>query len=60
MPYFNKHNCEEINAPAGSKEWQKREQNNDTIALNISFVKENSEKINVVYKSKYNNMRKKQ
>ena len=60
MPYFNKYNCEEINAPAGSKEWQKREQNNDTMALNISFVKENSEKINVVYKSKYNNMRKKQ
>ena len=33
--YINKYNWERINFPAGSKNWQKFEQNNDTIALNI-------------------------
>ena len=33
-PYINKYNWEGINFPAGSKEWQKFEKNNKTIALN--------------------------
>ena len=38
-PYINKYNWEGINFPAGSKEWQKFERNNDTIALNILYAK---------------------
>ena len=59
-PYINKYNWEGINVPAGSKEWQKFDQNNDTVALNILYAKENTKKVNIVYKSKYNNKRKKQ
>ena len=59
-PYINKYNWENINFPAGSKEWRKIEQNNDTIALNILYAEKNTKTINIVYKSKYNNNRKKQ
>ena len=38
-PYIKKYNCEGINFPAGSKEWQRFEQNKDTIALDILYVK---------------------
>ena len=37
-PYINKYNWEGINFPAGSKEWQIFEKNNDTIAFNILYV----------------------
>ena len=43
-PYINKYNWEEINLPPGSKEWQKCEQNNDIIALNILYVEQNTKK----------------
>ena len=43
-PYINKYNWEGINVPAGSKEWQKFDQNNDTVALNILYAKENTKK----------------
>ena len=33
-PYINTNNWEEIDFPAGTKEWKKFEQNNKTIALN--------------------------
>ena len=59
-PYIKKYNWERINFPAGSKEWQKSEQNNDTIALNILYVEQNIKKISLVYKSKYNNKHEKQ
>ena len=59
-PYIFKDNWEAINFPAGSKQWQKFERNNDTIALNILYVVKNTKIISVVYKSKYNNQRKKQ
>ena len=49
-----------INFPAGSKEWPKFEQIYDTITLNILYAEKNTKKINIVYKSKYNNKRKKQ
>ena len=48
--YINKYNWEWINFPAGSKDWKKLERNNDTIALNILYVKQNTKKISVVYK----------
>ena len=44
-PDINKNNWEGINFPAGSKEWQKFEQNNDKVALDILYVKK--------YKKKY-------
>ena len=59
-PYIIKDNWEAINFPAGSKQWQKFERNNDTIALNILYVVKNTKIIIVVYKSKYINKRKKQ
>ena len=59
-PYINKYNWKGIEFPAGSKEWQKFEQNNKTIALNILYVKHNTKKISVVYKSKHNSKREKQ
>ena len=43
-PYINKYNWKGINFPAGSKEWQKFERNNDTIALNVLYVKHNTKK----------------
>ena len=59
-PYNNKYNWEGINFPAGLKEWQKVERNNDTIALNVLYVEQNTKKLSVVCNSKYNNKRKKQ
>ena len=43
-PYINRYNWEGINFPAGSKEWQKFEQNNDIIALNILYAEKNTKK----------------
>ena len=40
--------------------WQKFEGSNDTIALNILYVKHNTKKRSVVYRSKHNNKLKKQ
>ena len=57
---INKYNWEGINVPAGSKKWQKFERNNNTIVLNVLYVKHNIEKIRVVYRSKHNSKRKKQ
>ena len=59
-PYINKYNWKGINFPAGSKEWQTFEQNNDIIALNVLYLKHNTKQISVVYKSKHNNKHKKQ
>ena len=50
-PYINKYNWEGINFPAVSKEWQKFEVKNDTVALNILYVKHNTKDISVVYRS---------
>ena len=58
--YMNKYDWKGIEFPAGPKEWIKFERNNKTIALNILFVKQNTETISVAYRSEYNNKRKKQ
>ena len=42
--YINTYDWEGIKFPEGSKEWQKFERNNDTIALNILYVKHNTKK----------------
>ena len=57
-PYINKYNWEEIDFPAGSKEWQKFERNNKTVALNVLYIRHNTKTINVAYISEYNNKRK--
>ena len=57
-PYINKYNWEEIDFPAGSKEWQKFEWNNKTIALNVLYIPHNTKTISVAYRSEYNNKRK--
>ena len=59
-PYISKYNWEGTEFPEGSKEWEKFEQNNMKIALNISFVPHNTETIRVAYRSKYNRKQKKQ
>ena len=59
-PYINKYNWEGIDFPAGPKEWQKFEQNNITIALNILFMPHNTKIINVAYRLEYKNKRKNQ
>ena len=51
-PYINKYNWGVINFPAGLKEWQKFEQNNKTITLNVLYVQHNTKKISVAYRSK--------
>ena len=48
-PYINKYNWEGINFPAGSKEWQKFEKNNETIALNILYLKKDAKKKKILY-----------
>ena len=58
--YIRKYNWEEIEFPAGSKDWKKFEQNNKTIALNILFVPYNTETIRVAYRSEYKHKRKNQ
>ena len=58
-PYINKYNWEEIESPAGQKEWEKFGGNNKTIALDILFIPHNA-KTRVAYRSVHNNKRKKQ
>ena len=58
--YISKYNWEGIEFPAGPKDWEKLQQNNKTIALNISFVPYDTETIRVSYRSKYNHKRKNQ
>ena len=50
-PYISKYNWEGIEFPAGSKDWKKCEQHNKTIALNILFIKQNTETITAAYTS---------
>ena len=40
--------------PSNKKDWKKFEVNNKSIALNLLYVPDNTEKIRHAYKSKYN------
>ena len=59
-PYISKYNWEGIEFPAGPKEWEKFEQNNKTIILNILFAPHNTQTISVAYRSKHDHKREKQ
>ena len=59
-PYISKYNWEGIEFPAGPKDWQKFERNNNTTAPNILFVPHNTKAVRVAYRSEYNNKCKKQ
>ena len=52
-PFIEKYNWEDIDFPSTSKDWKKFEYNNE-IALNILYVPDNTQKINIAYKSKNN------
>ena len=43
-PYINNYNWKRIILPAGSKEWQTFEQNDNTVVLNVLYVKQNTKK----------------
>ena len=53
-PFIDQYNWNEIDFPSTGKDWKKLELNSKSIALNILYVPQNSEKICHAYKSKYN------
>ena len=57
---LNKHNWNEINFPSHKNDWKKLDENNKSIAFNISYVPYNTKKIGYAYISKYNSMCKNQ
>ena len=59
-PFIDQYNWEDIDFPAGIKDWEKFERNNKTIALNILYVPHYTKTINLAYKSKYNRKRENQ
>ena len=56
--YIIKYNWKGMEFPTGPKDSIKFEQNNKTIALNILYVKHNTEIISAAYRSEYNHKRK--
>ena len=54
------YNWEVIDYPAGEKDWNRFEKNNETVALTILQVPHDEIKITHAYKSKYNHERKNQ
>ena len=57
---IDQYNYEDIEFPAGIKDWKRFERNNRTIALNTLFAPHNENTLNLAYKSKYNRQRKNQ
>ena len=60
IPFMDKYNWEDIDFPAGIRDWKKIEKNNESIALNILQVPHDEKNIIHAYKLKYNHMRKNQ
>ena len=56
-PFIENYNWKDTEFPSCSKDWKKFEQNNNTIALNISYVPYNTKQIRPTYILKYNNKR---
>ena len=54
MKTILKFNRIDTDFPSYQREWEKFEQNNNLIALDILFVSQNSEEIKLAYKSSYN------
>ena len=59
-PFIGQYEWKGIHFPSYSKDWKKFEQNNKTVALNISFVPYNTKQVSLAYKWKYNYKRKNQ
>ena len=57
MPFIDNYNWKDIEFPSHSKDWEKFEQNNKAIVLNVLFVPYNTKQIRPAYISKYNNKR---
>ena len=53
-PFINQYNWNDIHFPSTSKDWKKFELNNESIALNILYVRHKTRKTCLAYKSKYN------
>ena len=51
---FKKIKHEDKNFSSHQRDWKNFEQNNESIALNVSFASQNSEEITLVYKSEHN------
>ena len=56
--YINCYNWQGIYFPVDLKDWKKFEKNNESIALNILFVPNDTKDIRLAYKSEYNGKRK--
>ena len=56
-PFIENYNWNDINFPATKKDWNRFEDNNKNVALNILYVPFNTKKIKIAYKSKYNLVR---
>ena len=52
--FIDQYNWKGINFLSQKEDWKKFESNNKSIALNILFMRYNTEKIRLAYKSKYN------
>ena len=52
-PFINKYNWKDIDFPSNEKDWNKFEQSNKKIALNILLAPHNTKTIRFAYKSKY-------
>ena len=59
-PFIDNYNWKGIDFPAGMRDWKKIEKNNKEVALNILYAPPNTKRINLAYKSKYNQKRKNQ
>ena len=57
IPYITKYNWNRINFPLQRKEWERFEQDNIDIALNILSVPPNEKTLELQHKSKYNRTR---
>ena len=53
-PFIDQYNWKDIDFLSHSKDWEKFESNNNSIALNILYVPHSTEKIKHAYNSKFN------
>ena len=60
MAFIDQYNLKEIDFPSNKNDWKKFELINKSVALEILYVPDNTEKIRRAYKSKYNLEREKQ
>ena len=56
-PFIDNYNWNSINCPSTGNYWNRFEVNNKNVALNILYIPDNTKKIEIAYKSKYNLVR---